>query len=120
MPAVATKADTILCGHPGGTVATVGAPKLTVNGSPVLLAAGVMGKAVLTCGIIDNTGTPPSTHCKFVTAVTNPPSLSTKLTVSGAPVVMATLKGQTDGVVAGVTPQLLLAATVVQTKLITV
>lgn len=118
MPAVATQASTVTCGHLG-TVTTVGTSKLTVAGSPVLLAAGVVGGTVSNCTTVPNTVAPISKTCLTVLSVTNPPSLSAKLTIAGAPVVLATLKGTTDGVVAG-TPQALLGAVVPQTKLITV
>ncbi len=119
MPAVATKASTVTCGHVG-IVATGGTSKLTVAGSPVLLAAGVQNMAVsTTCTIVPNTGPPASSKCTIVTGVANPPSLATKLFVAGAPVVLATLKGSTNGVIAGA-PQTLLSATVPQTLLTTV
>ena len=116
MTAVVTAASSVTCGH-GGTVATVGTPKLTVGGSPVLVASGVAGQTVAGCGTPTVTSTPPSSPCLKVLAVTTPPSLATKLFVDGNPVVTAALAGTTNGVVQGVTPQPLLQATVTQTLL---
>lgn len=106
MANVVTTASTVICGH-GGKVTTVGTPKLTVAGSPVVVAAGIVGKPVVGCA------TPASSTSKpCMTAVSvDPPSLSKKLTVSGAPVALSSLSGTTDGEVGGVTPQKLLAAT---------
>lgn len=118
MPAVATLADVVTCGH-SGKVVVVGTPKLTVGGNPVLLAAGVAGGVVTGCITPIVTTTPPSKPCSKVLLVTSPPSLSTKLKVGAAPVVLSTLKGTTDGVVGG-TPQVLLSVTVAQTLLNTV
>jgi len=115
MQAVVTLSSIVTCGH-GGTVVATGTPKLTVSGSPVLVATGVAGKAVSHCTTPTVTTTPPSKPCLTVLTV-NPSSLSTKLFVSGNPVVLAGLTGTTDGVVAGVTPQLLLSAAVTQTRL---
>jgi hypothetical protein len=122
MPPVVTASSKVLCGpltataH-GGTVATVGSPKLTVAGSPVLLASGIVGAMNVTgCTTPAVTGPPPSKPCTSVLAVTPSPSLATKLFVSGNPVVLASLKGSTDGVIAG-TPQMLLTAIVTQTLL---
>jgi len=121
MTAVVTAASTVTCGH-GGKVATVGVPKLTVAGSPVLVASGVAGQAITGCGtptVTATVTTPPSSPCSTVLTVTAPSSLATKLFVGGNPVVIAALAGTTNGVVAGVTPQLLLSATVTQTLLTT-
>lgn len=111
---VATQADTVTCGHAPGKVGTVGSPKLTVGGKPVLVATGVVGKLVTGCGtVVDpNTGTK---LCTLVVSLT-PPSLSTKLQVGGAPVVLSTLGGTTDGTVGGVL-QSLVSVTVQQTRL---
>jgi hypothetical protein len=115
MPAVVTVSSIVTCGH-AGTVATTGSPKLTVGGSPALVAAGIAGKPVAHCTTPTVTGPPPSKPCLLVVTV-NPASLSTKLLVSGNPVVLATLQGTTDGEVGGVTPQPLLSAAVTQTLL---
>jgi len=115
MPAVVTKASLVTCAHKG-TVITVGAPKLTVGGSPVLVAAGIVGQSILGCTIAP----PPmsNTPCTLVISpLINPPSLATKLYVSGNPVAIATLDGTTNGELGGITPQPGLAATVTQTLL---
>jgi hypothetical protein len=118
MTAVVTAASLVACGH-GGKVATVGTPKLTVGGSPVLVASGVAGMTVTGCGTPTVTTTPPSSPCTTVLTVTTPTSLATKLFVDGDPVVTAALAGTTNGVVSGTTPQTLLSATVTQTFLTT-
>jgi hypothetical protein len=123
MPAVVTQASTVTCGH-GGTVITAGSPKLTVDGSPVLVAAGIVGKPLPVLPapghcLTPTSSSPVSKPCASVLTVTTP-SLATKLFVSGAPVALATLKGTTDGVVpvdVPPTPQTLLAAVVTQTHL---
>jgi hypothetical protein len=124
MPAVVTVSSKVLCGpltpagH-GGTVATVGSSKLTVGGSPVLVAAGIVGAMnVAGCTTPLVTGTPPSKPCTSVLTVIPSPSLATKLFVGGVPVVLASLTGTTDGVISG-TPQALLTAIVTQTLLTT-
>lgn len=99
MPAVVTQASTVSCGH-AGIVQTAGSQKLTVGGSPVLLASGVLAKPIPplpnpgSCTIVP----PPMTDvpCTAVKAV-NPPSLATKLLVGGNPVVLASLSGITNG-----------------------
>jgi hypothetical protein len=117
MPAVVTFASKVLCGPPmpashGGTVTTVVAPKLTVDGSPVVLN---VVSPIAGCLTPTVTSTPPSNPCTLVSTV-NPTSLATKLFVSGQPVVLATLSGATNGVIAGVA-QTALEAVVTQTHL---
>lgn len=117
MPAVVTQASTVSCGH-GGIVQTVGSPKLTVGGSPVLVDTGIIGKPIpappapKSCSIVP----PPNSNvpCTSVLAV-NPPSLATKLVVGARPVVLASLSGTTNGSV-----PTLLTAVVTQTLLTTV
>jgi hypothetical protein len=113
--AVVTASD-VTCGH-GGTVAAVGTPKLIVGTSHVLVASGVAGQTVNTCGTPTVTTSPPSSPCTKVLTVTVPVSVSAKLFVSGNPVLIATLTGTTNGEVAGITPQPMLGATVTQTLL---
>ena len=115
MPAVVTATSMVTCAHEG-KVAVTGVPKLTVGGSPVVVAAGVVGQPIAGCSIVP----PPATNapCTLVLGpLINPPSLATKLFVSGNPVVLATLQGTTNGELAGVTPQPGLSAIVTQTLL---
>ena len=117
MPGVLTTGSNVTCGHSPGKVTTTGAPKLHVSGQPVLQKTGIMGKPVSGCSTppaADPSG-PTAKPCTSVTAVTV--GEATKLTVGGQPVMLDTLAGQTDGMVGKVTPQLLLSATAVQTKL---
>lgn len=116
MPGVLTTGSNVICGH-GGTVATSGVSKLKVSGNPVLLKTGIMGQSVSGCKTptVVPPPPPPSSPCHTVASVIS--GEATKLKVSGSPVMLETLTGTTDGIVAGVTPQLLLSATAGQTKL---
>ena len=96
MAYVLTTGSSVECGH-SGKVATSGAAKLKVNGDRVLQKSGVGGKSVSGCSLkdtSDNSG-PLTTMCRNVTTVTA--GEATKLKVSGAPVVLDTLAGGTDG-----------------------
>ena len=120
MPKVLTKGSNVTCGHSPGKVTTIGEPKFKVSGQPVLLKTGIMGKPVSGCGTppaADASG-PTAKPCLTVTSVAAGEAI--KLTAGGLPVMLDTLAGQTDGMVGKVTPQLLLSATAVQTKLTTV
>jgi hypothetical protein len=92
MPSVLTVASAVTCPHQA-SVATSGTSKLTVSGSAALLAAGIAGQTVSACPISDSSST---TKCRTVLSVTG--GLATKLTVGGAPVVLESLIGVTDGV----------------------
>lgn len=123
MPKVLTTSSTVGCGHlpppPGaGVVQVQSTAKLRVATAPVLLLAGINGKPVATgtCGIVPSQG---NIKCLKVSAVTA--GMATKLTVGGLPVMLAeTLAGTTDGTLATVTPQPLLAAVPNQSKLTSV
>jgi hypothetical protein len=112
--------STVTCGHPPGKVQTQSLAKLKVNGSPVLLQASINGKPVIGCS------TPPASDpsgvtakpCTSVSAVSAGAAL--KLKINGQPAMLATLQGSTDGMVAKVTPQSLLAGVANQSKLQTV
>jgi len=116
MAGVLTTGSTVGCGH-GGTVSTSGAAKLKVSGNPVLLKTGIAGQAVSGCKtpLVVPPPPPPSSPCHTVASVIT--GEATKLKVNGSPVMLDTLTGTTDGVVAGVTPQTLLFATAAQTRL---
>jgi len=117
MPKVMTMLSTVTCGHPPGKVQTQSPAKLKVNGSPVLLQASINGKPVAGCG------TPPASDASGVTAkpCTSVSAVSAgtalKLKITGQPVMLETLKGSTDGMVAKTTPQSLLAGVANQLKL---
>lgn len=117
MAAVLTQNSNVSCGH-GGSVVATGTPKLTINGSPVLLRTGIAGRAVSVCTTppASDAGGPTAKACLTVTAVDS--GEASKLTVGGSGVMLATLTGKTDGMVAKTTPQLLLSATAGQTKLV--
>lgn len=116
MPGVLTTGSSVICGH-GGTVSTTGVSKLKVSGNPVLQKTGIMGQSVSSCG------TPPASDPSGPTAIPCSTVISvdtgeaTKLKVAGAPVMLETLAGKTDGMVGKTTPQTLLSATAGQTKL---
>ena len=112
MAEVLTTGSTVDCGHTG-TVSTSGASKLKVAGNAVLLEDGVSGKSVSAC-VTQNVTNTGMKQCTTVTSVTM--GKATKLKVGGAPVLLSSLKGATDGTVGG-SPQMLLKATAGQTKL---
>lgn len=118
MGKVLTTASEVTCGHdPTGPIVTEGSNKLTVSGDGVLTAAGVKDKSIdpTACGLTPNQGPPVTTRCKKVQSVTAGPA---KLTVVGEAVLLEeTVAGTTDGMLAGVTPQLLLRATAKQSRL---
>lgn len=94
MPSVLIQSSSIQCSHPTpGRVQVTGSAKLTVAGVGVLLVDEVP-KGSISCQTPDdaNTGTK---HCTSVLAATA--GASTKLTVGGRPVALATLRGPTDG-----------------------
>jgi hypothetical protein len=114
MPGVLTTESMAPCSH-GGTVSTSGVDKLKVGGKPVLLKTGIMGQSVSGCKTPTVTTTPPSSPCLTVLSVIG--GEATKLKVAGSPAMLDTVSGTTDGVVAGTTPQPMLPASAVQTKL---
>jgi hypothetical protein len=132
MSGVLTTASSVTCGHAPGAVQTSSNAKLTVGGNPVLLKSSIDRQPVSGCV------TPPATDasgptagpCTFVTGdpyVPAPPPAAgspgvtageaQKLTANGNPVMLDTLAGKTNGMVAKTTPQTLLAATAGQSKL---
>jgi hypothetical protein len=117
MPNVLTTNSTVVCGHPaggGGVVQVQSQAKLTVAGASVLVPDGIGAKSMSTlCGI----PLPPAANKKCTKVISVSAGSATKLTVGGAPVVLQTLGGSTDGTLDGVTPQLLLAAVANQEKL---
>jgi hypothetical protein len=90
--------DTVHCAQ-GGTVQTVGAPKLTIGGNPVLLLAGVSKRLITGC-----VPPPNSTPCSTVGTATGG---AKKLTVGNKPVALKDLASLTDGKVGGVIQALL-------------
>jgi hypothetical protein len=118
MAKVLTLASSVLCGHAVGKVTTVSANKLRVNGSPVLSKEGIAGKSVAGCKTplaSDASGSPTAQPCTSVVAVAAGGSM--KLKVNGNPVMLETLEGSTNGMVAKETPQKLLHATAGPVKL---
>ena len=120
MSGVLTTASNVTCGHQG-TVSTSSSTKLQVNGSAVLLQAGIAGQSLgsppcSTVAKADGSGTPTDKPCMTVASVTTT-SAATKLQANGTAVMLDTLAGTTDGMVGKVTPQTSLSATAGQSKL---
>lgn len=128
MPTVLTAASQVTCTH-GGTIVTTGVPKLKIDGSLVVLEAGVVGKPV-SPGAPLPPPPPPATPCSIPTdpntgtkSCTSVVSVSTgksaKLTVNGQPVLLESLGGATDGTgpSPAVPPTNALMASANQTKL---
>lgn len=115
MAGVLTVGSDVTCGHQG-TVTVTSSAKLSVSGNPVLLKAGIANQPVTGCAIVPTVAPAPiSTKCLLVTSVDG--GEATKLTAGGSPVVLETLKGETNGMLANVTPQMLLSGTAAQSKL---
>src|SRR5262245_49368636 len=120
MAAVLTENATVLCGpvvpmaH-GGTITLtgLGAPKLRVGDSPVLLEASVTSRRITGCKTPDDAphGNIP---CQTFDRVTD--GRAAKLTVDDKPVLLTKLTGATSGKIGG-TPQAVAQATDSQTKL---
>src|SRR5258708_18625794 len=116
MSFVLTTSSKVICGH-GGTVSTSSSAKLKVSGNPVLLKTGISGQSISGC-LTPTMPPPPGPKSQKCTSVTSVDSgEATKLTAGGKSVVLDTLAGETDGIVANATPQLLLSATAGQSKL---
>src|SRR5262245_3741136 len=115
MPKVLTTGSNITCGHEG-TVATSSTAKLKVNGQPVLLREGIVGKAVENC-LTPTVSNPTSSPCTSVSSVDK--GKATKVTAGGSAVMLETLTGGTNGVVNG-KAQTLLSATAGQSNLTTI
>ncbi len=116
MPRVLTMPNTVVCGH-SGTVAIASAAKLKVNGQSVLLNSSIVSKPVAGCTTTpasDNSG-PTAIPCTLVSGVSAGESV--KLKVGGNAVMLETLRGSTNGMVAKVTPQTSLAGSPNQNKL---
>lgn len=112
MALVLTTASSAGCMHEGAVV-TTGSAKLTVAGDGVLLDPGGLG-AIGGCTTPPDasTGNIPCTAVASVTA-----GRSSKLTVSGRPVLLDTLAGTTNGSVGRTAPQVLDSAAAGHTKL---
>jgi hypothetical protein len=116
MAAVLTTGSNVTCGHKG-TVTVMSSAKLSVSGNSVLLKTGIASQPVSGCAIVPMPPPPGPVSKKCLTVTSVDSGEATKLTAGGKPVVLETLAGETDGVMAGVTPQLLLSGTAGQTKL---
>ena len=106
MPSVLISTDTVKCPHSPGAATNVSAPKLKVNGAPVLIDL----KPVTGCPIT----TPPATNvaCKIVTITSGTAS---KLKVNGSAVLLSSLVATAAGSPGGP-----MSVTPGQTKLLTI
>ncbi|HEX5175346.1 MAG TPA: hypothetical protein VFV91_14505 [Gaiellaceae bacterium] len=89
MPQVLTTSAQIMCGH-GGQAQLSSSSKLKVNGTPVLLQAGV-GPTINGCTVQTTNSTAPD----LVATVSG--GLATKLASGGAPVLLSTFTGTGSG-----------------------
>lgn len=117
---VLTMASLVACGHSPGRVTIVSTAKLKVTQNSVLLEESIAQKDVTGCSTKPASDSSGTTHitCTEVSAVTE--GQATKLKVGGAPVILETLKGTTNGMVSKTTPQDLAVPTANQNKLKTV
>lgn len=113
MRAVLTTNSKVPCLHEG-SVATSGMSRLRIDGGRALSEDGVAGRVVSGCKTPTDDKNAPCTTATSVTA-----GAATRLAVDGAPVLAATLAGQSNGKVAGTTPQLLGKALAKQSRLLT-
>jgi hypothetical protein len=116
MAGVLITSSTVTCGHSGNVVVT-STQKLKVGNNPVLVKVSIADKSIAGCTTApasDASG-PTAKPCKKVSLVSN--GEATKLKVNGQAVMLDTLSGETDGMVAKIKPQLLLSPTAEQTKL---
>ncbi|MFJ3902875.1 hypothetical protein [Streptomyces sp. NPDC090025] len=119
MEQVLTTGSTIGCGHPPQvpTMSPASDAKLKVGGQPVLRAADLTAASALISGCVPPSGgSPPPKPCQHVTRVA-PKGEAAKLRAGGAPVLLGSLAGDTDGSVEGVTPQQKLFGKAAQTRL---
>jgi hypothetical protein len=107
MAGVLITSSTVTCGHSGNVVVT----------STQKLKVSIADKSIAGCTTApasDASG-PTAKPCIKVSSVNN--GEATKLKVNRQAVMLDTLSGKTDGMVAKITPQPLLSATAGQTKL---
>lgn len=122
MASVLTTNSTVTCGH-SGNVAVTSTQKLKVNNNSVLVRTSIEGKSIPATPLPGSCQTQPASDpsgptakpCTKVSSVDH--GEATKLKVNGQAVMLDTLSGTTDGMVAKTTPQTLLSATAGQAKL---
>jgi hypothetical protein len=107
MASVLTIASTVLCdraapgAHGGKVGVTPRAPaKLTVDGNPVLVQTGIVGKPVTGCATQSTSSSKPCTSVVSLQAT----GFAQKLTLGGQPVALDSLAGTTDGAPPGAVP----------------
>lgn len=114
MANVLTTASNISCGHEPSANNAQSQAKLKVKDNSVLLPDSITGLTISVCAT-PKVSDPVSEECKGITAITA--GIAAKLKSNDQAVVLDSLKGQTDGTISNVTPQLMLNATANQTKL---
>ncbi len=117
MAKVLTITSNVTCGHKGNVVIS-SSEKLKVGGDSVLVKGSIENTSIPDCKIVPaaEPSGPTAIPCKMVTAVTS--GEATKLKVNGKSVMLAEeLHGETNGMLAKLTPQKLLSATSNQNKL---
>jgi hypothetical protein len=97
MPPLVTTAATIMCIHGGQVMLTPRQTTVLAGGSPVLREGDLSGAPIVGCLQPPSPGTKP---CTMVIS-TLPGSASTHVMAAGAPVLLQTLSGITDGVPPG-------------------
>jgi hypothetical protein len=97
MPPVVTTGATILCMHGGQVTLLPKQTQVTIAGNPVLREGDLSGAPIIGCLQPPSPGTKP---CTMVVS-TLPGSASLRVMAAGAPVLLATLSGITDGVPPG-------------------
>ena len=116
MSGVLTISSNVTCGH-SGKVQTSSSAKLTVNKKAVLLKSSIASKSISNCSTTPASDTSGPTAIKCTTVSSVDSGEAKKLTAGGSAVMLDTLAGKTDGMVAKVTPQLLLSANAGKSKL---
>lgn len=105
MPAVITTQSTLKCAHQGNVTLSASQSRLTVGGAAVLVQGDLDGAGVSGCPT-PTTPPPPGPANKPCTSVTSAVAgTSLRLKVGGKAVLLASVAGTTDGVLANVAPQ---------------
>jgi hypothetical protein len=114
MPNALTVGSTIQCAHQGKVVLVASQQSLTVDGQAVLVDGDLANAAISGCATVPAPGPPPTTRCLMISSVIG--GKSTTLSVGGKAVLLDSISGITNGVLAG-TPQTWSVTSAGQTKL---
>jgi len=105
MSFVLTETSTLVCTHQGSVTVVAGQSKLTVSGAKVLVDGDLNGASIKGCVTVPAPPPPGPTSKLCLTVSSAAGGVSTKLTVNGKGVLLDTIQGTTDGMVANVVPQ---------------